>query len=113
MNAQFEIPQQALTEAMAESLFKGELGEKVADRLAGLYAEITTYNRTDAAKLLNIGRSTLYEYENGGLITFRSDGRISLAALLKFQRDLSAEESEDDSENEIKRKTRKEKRRKF
>lgn len=111
MNAQIEISEKLLTDAMAEALFKGELGEKVAAQLAGLYAQITTYNRTDAAKLLNVGRSTIYAYEDAGLITFRADGRVSLAALLEFQRGLAA--GEPDAETEVNRKSKKAKRRTF
>ncbi len=89
MQAQIEIPENVLIEAMAQSLFKGELGTMVADRLAEKYAAITTYNRTDAAKLLNIARSTLYKYEANGLISFQRDGRASLADLLKFRRKIA------------------------
>lgn len=107
MNANIDIPQNVLTDALAQSLFKGELGEKVASQLANLYAEITTYNRTDAAKLLNVARNTLYGYENAGLITFRADGRVSLATLIEFQRDLADMET---AENEPNRKSKQEKR---
>lgn len=112
MNAQIEISQQILTDAMSQSLFKGELGEKVAVHLANLHAEVTTYNRTDAAKLLNVARSTIYDYESQGLIKFRADGRISLAALLELQRGLSDVAGEDDrAEKEVNRKSHKQKRR--
>ena len=111
MNAQFDIPQQFLNEAIEKSLFKGELGEKVADRLADIYADVTTYNRTDAAKLLNIARSTLYEYENSNQIKFRPDGRISLSSLRDFQLSLEKKFDEDEDEDEIKRKPHAPKRR--
>ena len=108
MQAQFEIPHEILTESLAQSLFKGDLGEKVADRLANLYAEITTYNRTDAAKLLNVARQTLYDYESDGLLTFRKDGRITLASLLEFGRNADLAESVPESVN---RRTQKPKKR--
>lgn len=114
MQAQIEIPPSVLTEAMEKSLFKGELGEKVAAQLANLYAEITTYNRSDAAKLLNVGRSTIYEYEAKGLIEFRPDNRISLAALLEFQRGIArTEREESDEKTSVGRKSHKPKRRTF
>lgn len=111
MNAQIEIPPQILTDAMTQSLFKGELGEKVAAHLAHLHAEIMTYNRTDAAKLLNVGRTTVYEYEEKGLIRFRADGRISLAELVDFQRGLAAGESDASEQGIVNRKTHTPKRR--
>jgi len=107
MNANIEIPNNLLTDVLTNSLFKGELGDKVAAQLADRYAQITTYNRTDAAKLLNVARNTLYGYENDGLITFRADGRVSLATLLEFQRNLEQSES---SEMEVLRKSKQEKR---
>lgn len=108
MNANIEIPNNLLTDALSNSLFKGELGEKLANKLADRYAEITTYNRTDAAKLLNVARSTLYGYESDGLITFRADGRTSLANLLNLQRKLS---ELDEGDFEVIRKEKQEKRR--
>lgn len=113
MNAQIEISPQVLTDAIAQSLFKGELGEQVAAKLADLYAEVTTYNRTDAAKLLNVARSTLYEYEADKLVEFRRDGRITLAALLDFQRRLGETNSEDseDAGSSVNRKSQNRKRR--
>ena len=115
MNAQIEITPNQITETLEKSLFKGELGEKVADKIAKIYAEITTYNRTDAAKILNIGRTTLHEYEKDKLIKFRSDGRVSAADLLTFQRNFEslAEEKSSEAENEISRKTRKSRKRTF
>ena len=110
MQANIEISEKVLTEAMEKSLFKGELGDKVAAQLALLYSQVTTYNRSDAAKLLNIGRTTLYDYEADNLITFRADGRISLASLLEFQRRISESEADKDH---IDRKSKKPKRRTF
>jgi len=110
MKVEFEISQQILIDAMSQSLFKGELGQQVADRLAQLHAEIKTYNRTDAAKVLNVARSTVYKYESQGLIKFRADGRVSLAALLELQRGLAAGESGDADES-VNRKSQKTKRR--
>lgn len=110
-----EIPDNILPDAIRQALFKGELGAMVADKLANLYAEVTTYNRTAAAKLLNIARSTLHSYESEGVITFRADGRISLAALLEFQRSLAARKAEesDGDEKTANRKSHKPKRRSF
>lgn len=113
MNVNFEVPQSVLNQAIEESLFKGELGDKVADRLANLYAEITTYNRTDAAKLLNIGRSTLHEYEKDGKIKFRPDGRITLASLLEFGRSFAAPPEDSDDDESVTRKSKREKKRSF
>lgn len=87
VNAKIEIPENLLEEAISSSLFKGELGERIAAQLAEKYAEIKTFNRSDVAQLLNVARSTVYDYENAGLLEFRQDGRISLAALVKFQRE--------------------------
>ena len=89
VQANIEISSEVLSAAVAQSLFKGELGERVAVELANLYAEVTTYNRTDAAKLLNVGRSTLHGYETDGLIKFDTDGRISLADLRAFRQSRS------------------------
>lgn len=118
MQAQIEISHDVLTDAMSKSLFKGELGDKVAAHLANLYAEVTTYNRTDAAKLLNIARSTVYEYEAQNLIEFDSDGRASLAALLECRRKIAAAGADEEKkknvgefETEINRKSFKPKRR--
>jgi DNA topoisomerase IA len=118
MNPQIEIPPQILTDAIAQSaqsLFQGELGDKVAANLANLYAEVTTYNRTDSAKLLNVARNTLYKYEEQGLIKFRADdGRASLSALLELQRklgEIKSEESDGGGNEPVNRKEQKPRRR--
>lgn len=105
MNANIQIPDDLLQSAIAQSIYNGELAEKISAKVADKLAEITTYNHSEAAKILNISRSTLYEYREADLLTFRADGRISLAALLDFQRNFP------EKEIEIIRKTKTEKRR--
>ena len=115
--AQINIPDEVLTAAVAQSLSTGELGRQVAAELAILCAEVTTYNKTEAAELLNIGRTKLYEYEADGLIRFDSDGRISLAALRELRRKLAESGAEagadsgDAGGKDVNRKSHKTKRR--
>jgi len=102
MSLSLELNEELLQNAVAVQLIKGDLGDKVARELAMMQAEVVTYNRTDAAKLLNISRDTLWKYENSKQIIFDPDGRISLLALVEFRRALK----ENVDEVEITRKTK-------
>lgn len=96
MGLAFELDEKQLHQFVSIQLINGELGDKIAEKLALMQAEVMTYNPTQAAQLLNISRNTIYELINAGKLKF-TNGRISLARLLEFRRE---SESSDESQRD-------------
>jgi len=95
-NFQINLEEGVLQQAVAIQLIKGELGDKIAEKLAEYQAEIMTFTRTQAAELMNKSRPTIYELERAGKLKFSPDNTISLKALRDFRRaEMESEDSED------------------
>lgn len=112
---QINLGEDFLKQAVANQMIEGELGEKIAEKLAEWQAEIMTFTYAQAAQLLNKSRPTVYALEREGKLKFAKDKTISLKALLDYRRAEAAETVESEpQEIEIERRpAQKKKKRSF
>lgn len=108
---QINVGEEILQNALARKMLDGELGDQIAQKLAEMQAEVMTFNRTQAAQLLNKSRPTVNKLEKAGKLKFAKDDTISLKALLDYRR--AEAETDSDEPKEIERRPAAKKRRTF